>query len=201
MTDTLPQNVSLPIRVIFAPIQFTSLKTINISPYKNIYDCPDINKDARFIMLKSVSDNETAQFMMELMNESYKARGKYSQKTTTNYSGGYSSANFNTFYTKYCNTYKKIFNNLDKISPESELDTNKMKGIRLINDYLSERIYHFNFYREFFDLIDSAPEEYELDHNQLLSIATLDNVFYTDKLPEISGVPGPCTSRLPERRI
>ena len=76
-----------------------------------------------------------------------------------------------------------------------------MKGIRLINDYLSERIYHFNFYREFFDLIDSAPEEYELDYNQLLSIATLDTVFYTDKLPEISGVPGPCTSRLPERRI
>lgn len=76
-----------------------------------------------------------------------------------------------------------------------------MKGIRLINDYLSERIYHFNFYREFFDLIDSAPEEYELDYNQLLSIATLDTVFYTDKLPEISGVPGPCTNRLPERRI
>lgn len=74
VTDTLPQNVSLPIRVIFAPIQFSSLKTINISPYKNIYDCPDINKDARFIMLKSVSDNETAQFMMERMNESYKAK-------------------------------------------------------------------------------------------------------------------------------
>lgn len=182
VTDTLPQNVSLPIRVIFAPVQFSSLKTINISPYKNIYDCPDIHRDARFIMLKSVSDNETAQFMMELMNKSYKARGNSSQATITNYSNGYSSANFNTFYTKYCNTYKDIFDNLDKISPESELDTKDINGIRLINDYLSERIYHFNYYREFFDLIDSAPEEYELDYNQLLSIATLDNVFYTDKL-------------------
>ena len=27
------------------------------------------------------------------------------------------------------------------------------------------------------------------------------NVLRIDKLPEISGVPGPCTSRLPERRI
>ena len=59
-------------------------------------------------------------------------------------------------------------------------DDKEIRG--MINDYLSERIYHFNFYREFFDLIDSAPEEYELDYNQLLSIATLDNVFYTDKL-------------------
>ena len=63
-------------------------------------------------------------------------------------------------------------------------DDKEIRG--MINDYLSERIYHFNFYREFFDLIDSAPEEYELDYNQLLSIATLDTVFYTDKLPEIS---------------
>ncbi len=137
MTDTLPQNVSLPIRVIFAPVQFSSLKTINISPYKNIYDCPDIHRDARFIMLKSVSDNETARSMMERMNESYKAKGNSSQETITNYSGAYSSANFNTFYTKYCNTYKDIFDNLDKISPESELDTKDINGIRLINDYLS----------------------------------------------------------------
>lgn len=148
VTDTLPQNVSLSIRVIFAPVQFSSLKTINISPYKNIYDCPDIHRDARFIMLKSVSDNETAQSMLELMNESYKTRGNSSQKTITNYSGGYSSANFNTFNKKYCNTYKKIFHNLDKISPESELVAqnhgifNARRALEQEDTKLDSRAYH-----------------------------------------------------------
>lgn len=179
-SEKICKNSSLPIRVLFAPVQFAALKTINICQYKYIYDCRDIKNDARFNRLTSISDSQSANLMLSQYREEFDCREKLRNDNQAMYIR-FSLANLNTFCKEFSDDFSEVVANWDKLNPETILP-HRINALRIINDYITERVYHFGFYQQFNAFLDKKLDEYQLDYNQLLSIATLDNVFFCEHI-------------------
>ncbi|MBP0983370.1 MAG: hypothetical protein J6A19_06555 [Oscillospiraceae bacterium] len=183
-TEKTAKNASLPILTLLAPVHFSSLKHINISPYKNLYDCYDIRNDARFMALSSNSLDEIAP-LMKLLQDSYSNRESSAQNTVDVSTKPYSIANFNTFYLYFSDVFSAVCNIWETLEDQNSctlLEGNNINAMRVINNYIAERIYHFNFYQKLCRFLDDNISEYELKYNQLLSISMLENVFYVDRI-------------------
>lgn len=179
-SEKICKNTSLPIRVLFAPVQFAALKTINICPYKYIYDCRDIKNDARFNRLTSISDSQSASLMLSKLVEDFGCQERHRDDNQDMYTR-FSLANLNTFCKEFSEAFSEVVAKWNKFSPETVLP-HRINALRIINDYITERVYHFGFYQQFNAFLDDKLDEYQLDYNQLLSIATLDNVFFCEHL-------------------
>ena len=152
------KNSSLPIRVLFAPVQFAALKTINICPYKYIYDCRDIKNDARFIRLTSISDSQSANLMLSQYREEFDCREKFRNDNQAMYTR-FSLANLNTFCKEFSEAFSKVVANWDKFNPET-ISPHRINALRIINDYITERVYHFGFYQQFNAFLDEKLGQY-----------------------------------------
>ena len=161
-------------------MQFAALKTINICPYKYIYDCRDIRNDARFTRLTSISDSLSASLMLSKIMEEYGFRENLRYNNQDMYTR-FSLANLNTFCKDFSEAFSKVVEKWGKLNPEIILP-HRLNAFRIINDYISERIFHFGFYQQFSAFLGKKIDEYLLDYNKLLSIATLDNVFFCEHL-------------------
>lgn len=179
-SEKICNNTSLPIRVLFAPVQFAALKTINICPYKYIYDCHEKINDARFHYLSRVSDSQSANLMLAQLSEVFDFRENLRYNNQDMYTR-FSLANLNTFCKDFSEAFSVVVENWGKLNPEIILP-HRLNAFRIINDYISERIFHFGFYQQFSAFLDKKIDEYLLDYNKLLSVATLDNVFYSKHL-------------------